>query len=547
MRFVEFAERADAIEAVAADTDTVDLVAGLFVDAGPNLGTVVRFSRGRVFPAHDTTKLEVGPALCREALASAAGPNVSADDIEDRLADVGEIGAVAEALDLGGQRGLGSFTAGGGDGLTVEAVDAELRANRGAAGVGRHRDQTRPAVRAVQPNGADRSPVSRPTRVGKHADRRRGRRRAGRDRRGVRRPRRPVERAIQVSNDLGLVAERAREGGESALSDVQLAVGRPVEAMLAQSGTAADALEAWDRVAVEPKFDGARVQLHHDGDTTRLFSRRLEDVTEPLPEVVESVERALDVPAIVDGEVVAVDESGSPRPFQDVLRRFRRKHDVAAAREAVPVEFHAFDCLHADGEDLLDEPLVERHDRLSDLLGAHAVELGLVDSAEAVAELGEEALQAGHEGTMLKNPEAAYTPGSRGGDWLKRKPDVETLDLVVTGAEWGEGRRANVLGTFLLSVRDGDGFRPIGKVATGITDETLDALHERLEPHIRSESGTDVDIEPAVVLEVGYEEIQRSPTYDSGYALRFPRFVAVRGDKAPEDADSLERVERLVS
>jgi len=547
MRFVEFAERADAIEAVAADTDTVDLVAGLFVDAGPNLGTVVRFSRGRVFPAHDTTKLEVGPALCREALASAAGPNVSADDIEDRLADVGEIGAVAEALDLGGQRGLGSFTAGGGDGLTVEAVDAELRAIAGAAGVGStgtKRDRLFGLFNRTEPiearflarlvlgnmrigvgDGAVRDAIAEAFDV----------------------PVAPVERAIQVSNDLGLVAERAREGGESALSDVQLAVGRPVEAMLAQSGTAADALEAWDRVAVEPKFDGARVQLHHDGDTTRLFSRRLEDVTEPLPEVVESVERALDVPAIVDGEVVAVDESGSPRPFQDVLRRFRRKHDVAAAREAVPVEFHAFDCLHADGEDLLDEPLVERHDRLSDLLGAHAVELGLVDSAEAVAELGEEALQAGHEGTMLKNPEAAYTPGSRGGDWLKRKPDVETLDLVVTGAEWGEGRRANVLGTFLLSVRDGDGFRPIGKVATGITDETLDALHERLEPHIRSESGTDVDIEPAVVLEVGYEEIQRSPTYDSGYALRFPRFVAVRGDKAPEDADSLERVERLVS
>ena len=146
---------------------------------------------------------------------------------------------------------------------------------------------------------------------------------------------------------------------------------------------------------------------------------------------------------------------------------------------------------------------------------------------------------------MVKNPESAYTPGDRGRNWLKRKPDAETLDLVVTGAEWGEGRRANYFGTFLLSVRDGEGFRTIGKVATGITDEELERLHERLRPYVRSESGTELELEPAVVFEVGYEEIQRSPTYSSGYALRFPRFVGVRSDKAPDDADSLERVDRL--
>jgi len=151
----------------------------------------------------------------------------------------------------------------------------------------------------------------------------------------------------------------------------------------------------------------------------------------------------------------------------------------------------------------------------------------------------------GHEGIMLKNPESAYTPGKRGQNWLKRKPDVETLDLVVTGAEWGEGRRANLLGTFELSVRTPAGFEPVGNVATGITDEQLADLHELLEPHVRSESGTEVDIEPAVVFGVGYGEIQRSPTYASGYALRFPRFVGVRSDKSVEDADDIERLERL--
>ena len=161
---------------------------------------------------------------------------------------------------------------------------------------------------------------------------------------------------------------------------------------------------------------------------------------------------------------------------------------------------------------------------------------------------------------MLKNPDSPYSPGRRGKNWRKRKPDVETLDLVVTGAEWGEGRRASLLGTFLLSARSEEvsergsdaressshaGYETLGKVATGITDEELEELTDLLEPHILSEDGQDVDIDPAVVFEVGYEEIQASPTYSSGYALRFPRFLAARDDVNPDDADSLERVERL--
>lgn len=545
MEFAEFAARARAIETVTAETETVSLVAELLVDAETELGTVTRLIRGRVFPAYDPTKLDIGPALCYAALAKAAGRNVTADDIEDRLADVGEIGAVAAGLELGGQRGLGAFGGGGDEALTVDDVDTELRSLAAAAGSGStdtkldilfglfnrtDPDEARVLSRLVLGemrigvgDGVVRDAIAEAFDVQVGA----------------------VERAIQLSNDLGLVAETARDGGDPGIEEIRLIVGRPVEAMLAQAGTAADALDQFDRVAVETKFDGARVQLHYDGETTRLFSRNLEDVTDPLPEVVRSIERALDVPAILDGEVVAVDEDGSPRPFQDVLRRFRRKHGIESAREDVSVEFHAFDCLHADGDDLLDAPLFERHTRLSELLGTHAADLRLTDSLEEISELGEQALQAGHEGIMLKNPRSAYTPGKRGRNWLKRKPDVETLDLVVTGAEWGEGRRANYLGTFLLSVRDGDEFRSIGKVATGITDETLEALHERLYPHVRAETGTDVDIEPSVVLEVGYEEIQRSPTYSSGYALRFPRFVGVREDKDPADAESLERIERL--
>ena len=559
MDFADFADRAAAVEAESADLEVTSLVADLFVDSGSDLPVVARLLLGRVVPAWDSTTLDVGPSLCHEALARAAGPNVTADDVADRLAEAGEIGAVAESLDLDGQRGLATFGAADPEPLTVAEVDARLRDLAAADGAGSHDHKVDVLFGLF--NRADSLSarylarlVLSEMRVGVGE--------------GIVRdaiaeafdvPVAAVERALQVENDCGAVAIRARDEGTDGVNAAALVVGRPVSAMLAQAGTAVDALDAWASVAVETKFDGARVQVHHDpaGDT-RVFSRNLEDVTDALPEIVEFV-AGIDVPVILDGEALAVDDAGDPLPFQEVLRRFRRKHDVARMRGEVTIEFRAFDCLHVDGTDLLDAPLLDRRERLTDVLspvvdrratdaarGAALSPFAVVDDADAIATHEADALDAGHEGIMLKNPDSAYTPGKRGQNWLKRKPDVETLDLVVTGAEWGEGRRANHLGTFLLSARAEDGFATIGKVATGITDERLAELTDRLEPLIREQEGVEVDVEPRVVLEVGYEEIQPSPTYGSGYALRFPRFVAVREDKTPAEADSLGRVERLV-
>jgi DNA ligase-1 len=546
MDFAVLAERATEIETETADLETAALVADLLADAGDDLPAVVRFLLGRTFPAWDSRTLDVGPTLCRAALARAAGPNVTPGDVADRLAEVGEIGTVAETLDLAGQRGLDAFGDGGRDALTVAEVDAELRAVAAAEGAGSEGErvdrlfglftragplEARYLARLVLSEmrigvgeGTVRDAVSEAFDV----------------------PVETVERAIQLTTDPGAVAVRAREEGVAGLEAVDLSVGRPVQAMLAEAGTATEAVEAWGEVAVETKFDGARVQVHRDehGDV-RTFSRNMEDVTDALPEVVEFVDRQAETPLILDGEVVAVDDAGDPLPFQEVLRRFRRKHDVARTRAEVAVEFHAFDCLHRDGTDLLDAPLTERRDHLEAALKAGVSPLTLADDADDIETLETDALAAGHEGVMLKNPTSAYTPGKRGRNWLKRKPDVETLDLVVTGAEWGEGRRADHFGTFELAARDGDGLVPVGNVATGITDERLAALTDRLEPLIVSEEGTAVALEPQVVFEVGYEEIQRSSTYDSGYALRFPRFVAVREDVSPADADSLDRIERL--
>ncbi|WP_020221739.1 ATP-dependent DNA ligase LigA [Halarchaeum acidiphilum] len=549
MEFAEFAARAAEIEAEPADLETVALVADLFEAADADLPIVARFVQGRVFPAYSERTLDVGPRLCREAVARAAGTNVGPGDVEDRLAETGDIGAVAAGYDFGGQRGLGAFTDAGDDALSVREVYDELAGLAAAAGSGsedekvatlfgllsrcERDDEARYLARLVLAEmrigvgeGTVRDATAETFDVPVDA----------------------VARALQVSNDYGLVAETARDRGADGLDSIHLEIGRPVKAMLAQAGSVADAVAAWETVVAEYKYDGARVQLHHDPDgRTGIFSRNMEDVTDALPEVVEFAEAHLDVPAILDGEVVAIGDDGAPLAFQEVLRRFRRKHDVERMREEVAVELRAFDCLHADGDDLLDAPLVERHATLTDLLDdADAVsDLLRSDDPDEIEAFAAEALAAGHEGVMLKDPASAYTPGKRGKQWLKRKPDVETLDLVVTGAEWGEGRRAETLGTFLLSARTDDGYETIGKVATGLDDEELADLDERLEPHVRDEDGQTVVIDPAVVLEVGYEEIQRSPTYSSGYALRFPRFLAVRDDKDPADADSLSRVERL--
>ncbi|WP_435179039.1 ATP-dependent DNA ligase LigA [Halorussus sp. AFM4] len=588
MEFGEFADAAAEIEELSADTDIVERVTTLLENANDDLPVLARFVQGRVFPAWSSRTLDIGPSYCYEAIARAAGTNVSADDVEARLADVGDIGEVAASYDFGGQQGLGAFTgggggdggAGGGNDLTVAEVADELDALAAAEGSG-SQDKKIDILFALfnRASGEEARYLARlvlsEMRIGVGEGTVRDATAKAFDV-----PVESVERALQVSNDYGEVARVARDEGEAGLDAMDLELGRPVQAMLAQAGTVSDALDDWDRVAVEWKYDGARVQIHHDPDglawaggeatagtggqsaaadtagddsdarEVAVFSRNMEDVTDALPEVVEHVETHLDAPAILDGEVVAT-EDGEPLPFQEVLRRFRRKHDVEAAREEVALDLFAFDCLHAEGDDLLQSPLTERHERLESVLEDGVSSLWVTGDAEEIAEIEAEALEAGHEGIMLKDPESTYSPGRRGKHWLKRKPDVETLDLVVTGAEWGEGRRASFLGTFLLSARvddegsDADEFETLGKVATGITDEELAELTELLEPHVRAQDGQEVDIAPSVVFEVGYEEIQRSPTYSSGYALRFPRFLGVREDKDPEDADSLARVERL--
>lgn len=570
MEFAAFADRAAEIEAETADNKidahVTDLLLAAREDAADpvtsngdprphDLALVTRFIQGRVVPAWDSRTLDIGPQTCYEALARAAGRNVSPADVEAAVAEIGDIGAVAASYDLGGQQGLSAFSAGGTDALTVRETFetlTDLAAAEGAGSQERKTDLLFGLFARCSPTEARYLArlVLAEMRIGVGEGTVRNAIASAFDI-----PVDSVERALQVSNDYGHVAVVAHEDGRAGLDAMDLEIGRPVQAMLAQTGSVTEALTDWAQVAVEWKYDGARITLHYDGTETHVFSRNMEDVTAALPEVVEFAEATLTEPVILDGEVVAVDDDGEPRPFQAVLRRFRRKHDIDAAREDVTVQPVFFDCLRVAGEDLLEAPLTERHDRLVSVLGdddeaESEIEglsrLWITDDPATIESIAAEALDAGHEGLMLKEPASTYSPGTRGNHWRKRKPDVETLDCVVIGAEWGEGRRAAHLGTFVIAIRNGDDYEPIGKVATGITDETLAELTALLEPHIRTQEGQTVEIEPAVVFEVGYEEIQSSPTYASGYALRFPRFVGIRDDKDPQDVETLDRVESLV-
>jgi len=357
-----------------------------------------------------------------------------------------------------------------------------------------------------------------------------------------------VRRALMFTGDLGKVAETALASGEEGLRGVRLRVFTPLKPMLASMSY--DAGEVIDyfggEASFEHKLDGARIQIHRQGDIIKIFSRRLSDVTESLPDVVDVVRgRVESEDVILEGEAVAMGEGDKPLPFQDLMRRFRRVHDVLEMVERIPLRLHFFDVLYLDGDLLIDEPYSRRRELLERVCPADLLVPRLVTGDEKeVGSFLEEAIKAGHEGLLAKRLDGQYTPGVRGKRWFKLKP-AETLDLVVAAADWGYGRRTGWLSNYHLAARDGEEYLVIGKTFKGLTDEEFRWMTERLQGlKVRETRGT-VHVRPELVVEVAFNEIQRSPHYKSGFALRFARVTRIREDKALDDADGLERVREL--
>ncbi len=546
--FLDFAALCQRVEETSGSLDKIDLVAAFLgkLDEA-ELAVCCNYVMGTIFPPGLDLDLGVGPSILYQALARACGCPLS--QVTDMLRATGDPGLVAAGMvEKKRPQGLSAFLDGNESESLLSIMEVHDRFLAIARSSGRRSQDikiknlqflfshARPLearyiarlaiedMRIGVGEGGIRDAVARAFAA------------AGADSE-------KVERAYNLTNDMGLVAAAARQG---TLDRLSVMINHPIKMMLAtlSEGIPA-ALAEMGTAVVEWKYDGARVQIHKDGERVRVFSRRLENVTASLPEMVEAARRIKAESAILDGEAVAVGSDGRPMAFQEILKRFRRKYHVARLAKEIPLRLFLFDLIYLEGESLADRPLKERRALLEGVAEADLLaDQMLSDNPVEVAAAYERALEAGHEGLIIKNPASAYAPGKRGKNWLKIKPVMETLDLVVIGAKWGEGRRASFLGSYRLACMDQSSGRllDVGWVATGLTDEALADLTEMFRELVILEKGMEVEIKPAVIFEVAYEEIQKSPNYSSGYALRFPRMVRVRDDKSLEEADTLERI-----
>jgi len=534
MLFMDFSRACEQLEGTPGRLDMIDIISHILPTLTPEeLPVFVRFVMGRIFPDWSSKKLGIGPNLLYEAIGYVAG--MKKEQVIEKITITGDAGrAVEELLSIKSQTTFFH------EDLDLVRVYAELIAIAEMEGKKSQREKLL-AVRRLLGNahplegryltrimleelrigvgeGSVRDAIARAFSADSAL----------------------VEHAMQALNDAGEVARLAKLGPD-ALREVHITLFHPVRMMLAQQGTIPDMIQEHGQIAAEFKYDGSRFQFHKKGNWARLYSRRLEDVTAALPDVIEKLITSTSHDVILDGEVIAIKE-GKPMPFQSVLRRFRRRHDIAEAQDAIEMVPNVFDILYLDGETLIDLPLEKRRKRLESVVNQYLAPQVVSSDPREIERTYKEALEAGHEGIMIKVPASPYSPGQRGKNWIKIKPDVDTLDLAVIGGEWGEGKRAHVFGSFLVACQDQGKLIALSRVATGFSDEQLGEVYDLLKDRVIKKSGKEVSFEPDLVFEVGYSELQASPTYEGGYALRFPRFIRIRDDKNITDVETLESI-----
>ena len=357
-----------------------------------------------------------------------------------------------------------------------------------------------------------------------------------------------VRRAVMVAGDIGTVAKAALGEGQAGLARFAIQLFRPIRPMLAQPAEdVADALGTLGRAAFEYKLDGARIQVHTGGGDVRVFSRRLNEVTGAVPEIVEAAQGLPGREAILDGEAIALRADGWPQPFQITMRRFGRKLNVAALQESLPLQSFFFDLLALDGVPMIDRPTEERIAALGEALPEPLrIPRTVTDRPDDAEAFVRQALAAGHEGAMAKALQAPYEAGARGKSWLKVKA-ATTLDLVVLAAEWGSGRRRGWLSNLHLGARDpaNGGFVMLGKTFKGLTDQMLAWQTEQFLAREIARDRYTVYVRPELVVEIAFNDLQASPHYPGGLALRFARVKAYRPDKRADEADTIDTVRAI--
>ncbi|MFC1698209.1 ATP-dependent DNA ligase, partial [Nanoarchaeota archaeon] len=376
-----------------------------------------------------------------------------------------------------------------------------------------------------------------------------------------------IESAYNKTNDYGEVLELIRSKGKDALAKLKIDLDKAIKVMLYPK--AKDMEDAFKIVgtpaAIEYKYDGFRVEINKDGDKIKIFTRRLENVSKQFPDLIKFVKDHVNAKQVIlDAEAVGYDTKTSKYlPFQKISQRIRRKYDIEQMAKDFPVELNIFDILFYDGKNMIKEPFEERRKVLKKIIKnpeRRKVRLAkqlITSNLKEAEKFYKESMAAGNEGVMVKGLEKPYKPGSRVGYGVKVKDVMDALDLVIVGATWGEGKRAKWFTSFTLACREGRELLEIGKVGTGIkelesedgevkgSNVTFDQLTKLIKPLITEEKGKTVTIKADIVVEIEYEEIQKSPSYSSGYALRFPRLIRLREDRSPSDVSTIHEIEDL--
>ncbi len=549
MKYSILAKTYEELEKEPGKLKKVDILSNLLSKTPTEfLLKVVILASGKVFPAYSEFKTGVATKMMIKAIAKATG--ISPNEVVKKFKQSGDLGLVAEKcvkskrqkvffkktltiqLVFDNIQKLASLTGAGSQGKKLNLI-AELL-------VSSEPIEARYIVRTIietmrigVAEGIIRDSIAKTFNIDAKT----------------------VENAWFLRGDYGEIARIAKERGEHGLKRVKIELGKPIIIMLGEkSPTLKEALEKYEHPILEYKYDGMRTQIHKKNDKFWIFTRRLENITNRFPDLLKFAKDGIKAnECIIEGEAVGFDpKTGNPIPFQKLSRRIQRKYDIDMMVKKIPVRIFLFDIVHLNGKTIFNEPYSERRKKLKKCIKVIPKRFELVHSLitkdlRKADKFYKASLKEKQEGVMVKNLDAKYQPGRRVGYWLKVKPVMETLELVIVGAEWGKGKRSNWLSSFTLACRDPDtgNFLSVGKLGTGLTDEQFQEFTEKLKDLIASEKGTELKIKPDFVVEVEYEEIQKSPKYRSGYALRFPRLQKIREDRRPEDCDTIGRVMEL--
>ena len=547
MKLVEIYER---ISSTTSRLEKTEIIANFLKEIketdSEGIYDITLLLQGKIFPSWSDKEMGISTQLIIKALSKLLGEN--AKHIEDKLASVGDMGEITQEL-VDNNKQVTFFKLP----LTVKKVVDNLRKTEtisGSKSQNKKLNYILELYASAEPLEAKyitrtiteklRIGVGEGTLVDAIAQ-------------SYNIDKEIVDRAYMLSNDLGEVAQKASIS-VSELKKLTITPGKPIKPMLAQlSPGISESITEMEKVICETKYDGIRVQIHHSNNETKIFTRRLENVTNALPEVVEYIENALpDKDFIVEGEVIATKDN-KPISFQYILQRVKRKYDIEKMREKIPLKIFLFDVLYYD-KPVAEKPMGDRRELLEEIVKtSDDVELSTMKIVTSknitdAEELFDWSINAGHEGIMFKDITSPYSPGKRGKNMLKYKPIRETLDCVITGGTYGKGKRAKFFGSYLISLFDEDDgeYKTLAHAATGMDDDMLATLTERMEKLVISRNEQKVIFKPEVILEVAYSEIVESNEYESGYSLRFPAIKGIRDDIGLDQVDTISKLHQMI-